>query len=87
MKLNPNAAALSAGLLGVIFYFGCYVIVTFSPETYLAIAQSWAHGVDLSVIWKPRVGNMALGLVSFTLFSALTGWGFAIIYNVVNGKS
>lgn len=81
MKLDAKAVAKTSAVLGGIFFLGCYFLVLFLPELYKGIAQSWMHGVDISLIWKPRAGNFLTGFVSFTLVSWVSGWAFAALYN------
>lgn len=81
MKLNEMAVAHASGILGAIFFLACYILVIFAPEVYRVTAQSWVHGVDLSLIWRPRAGNFILGLLTFSLVSWVSGWVFAWLYN------
>ncbi|KKR63431.1 hypothetical protein A2210_03400 [Candidatus Woesebacteria bacterium RIFOXYA1_FULL_40_18] len=81
MKLNENAVAKTSGVLGAWFFLVCYLLVFFMPEVYKAIVQSWMHGVDLNLIWKPMTGNFLLGFASFSAVSWVSGWLFAWIYN------
>ncbi len=86
MKLNEKAVATSAAILGGLYFIGCYVLVLVAPDVYKSVAQSWAHGVNLTLIWKPMTGNVLLGFLSFVGFSGVTGWAFAFIYNKVLSK-
>lgn len=81
MKLNEKGVAGASAVLGAIFFMVCYGLVIFAPTIYRDIAQSWAHGVDLSLIWRPRAGNFLVGLISFSGVSYLSGWAFALLYN------
>lgn len=83
MKLNERAVATSAAVLGGIYFIGCYVLVLVAPDVYKNIAQSWAHGVNIDLIWNPMAGNAILGFLSFVGFSAVTGWVFAFLYNKI----
>lgn len=81
MKLKETALANASGALGALFFLACYILVLTAPDVYKNIAQSWAHGVDLSSIWNPRMGNFMSGLISFTAASWISGWAFAWLYN------
>ncbi len=81
MKLNETALANTSGVLGAIFFLACYALVITAPDTYKAIAQSWMHGIDLNLVWRPAAGNFILGIISFTAVSWITGWLFAYLYN------
>jgi len=81
MKLDQKTVANTLAVLGAVFFLGCYLLVLVLPDLYKSIAQSWMHGIDLSLIWKPRTGNFLTGLVSFTLVSWISGWVFAVLYN------
>ena len=81
MKLNKKAFAGAAAALGAAYYLACYVIVLVAPDVYRDVAQSWAHGVNISAIWRPMTGNFLTGIVSFTGTSWISGWLLAFLYN------
>lgn len=84
MKLNEKAAANAGGVLGAAYYVGCYLIATFLPNLYKAVAVSWFHMINITGIWKDRPEGLILGLISFTVFSWVSGWLFASVYNKLN---
>ena len=86
MKLNEKSVANASGVLGAWFFLVCYLLVVFTPELYKTIAQSWMHGIDLNLVWKPIMGNFLLGLASFAVVSEISGWLFAMLYNKFAGK-
>lgn len=81
MKIKESAFANAAGLLGAIYFIGCYVVALVSSDLYKSVAESWMHMINLSGLWKSAPGNFLLGLVSFTAVSWVTAWLFASLYN------
>ena len=81
MKLKESAFANASGLLGAIYFVGCFVVASWLPGLYKSVAESWMHMLDLSGVWKSAPEGFLLGLVSFTVISWLTGWLFAWLYN------
>jgi hypothetical protein len=84
MKLKEIAFANTAGILGAVYFVGCYVVAWFVPDLYKSIAESWAHMVNLAGIWKSGPDNFGIGIISFTGVSWLTGYLFAWLYNRFN---
>lgn len=81
MKLKVMAMANAAGLLGAIYFIGCWVIAGILPDLYKAIFVSWMHMIEVSSLWKTGSSSFLLGFVSFTVVSWVTGWLFAWFYN------
>ena len=81
MKLKETAAANAMAVLGAIYFVGCWLIAWAMPAFYKSIAQSWAHTINLSGLWKQSQSDMLTGFISFVLISWLTGYLFAWLYN------
>ncbi|OGG15366.1 hypothetical protein A3D77_07540 [Candidatus Gottesmanbacteria bacterium RIFCSPHIGHO2_02_FULL_39_11] len=84
MKLNEKVAAHSLAIMAGAYYIVCASLIYIAPDLYKSIAISWAHGADLSQIWRgspPEIGTMLWGLVTFTVSAWITGYIFAFIYN------
>ena len=81
MKIKETALANAAGLLGAIYFVGCFVVALVSPGLYKSVAESWMHMLNLSGLWKSAPGDFGLGIISFTIVSWITGWLFAWLYN------
>lgn len=82
VKLNVSAWANTSGIFMGIVYVFCSLAIALFPEISRVVAQSWIHGIDLSVVWtgSPR-GNFLLGLVTAAGLSWVAGWLFAWLYN------
>ncbi len=81
MKLKETALANAAGVLGAVYFVGCWVVAWAMPDLYKSIATSWMHMLNLEGLWKSAPGDFGLGIVSFTLVSWSTGYLFAWLYN------
>lgn len=81
MKLKEMAFANAAGVLGAVYFVGCYVLTLVLPNFYEAVLDSWMHMLNLSGLWKTAPDGFVLGLISFTAVSWVTGWFFAWLYN------
>jgi len=81
VKFKKLALANTLGLLGAIYFVGCYAVTLVSPSLYKTIAESWMHMLNLSGLWKSAPEAFLLGIISFTATSWVTGWLFAWLYN------
>ncbi len=87
LKLNETAWANATGVLMGLVYIFCSLAVALFPALSQTVAQSWIHGIDLSIVWtgSPR-GNFLLGLISAMGLSWVAGYAFAAIYNALAKK-
>ncbi len=81
MKLKETALANAVGLLGAIYFVGCYLVAWTMPILYKSVAESWMHMLDLSDLWKQSPSNFGFGFVSFVIVSWFSGYLFAWLYN------
>lgn len=83
MKLNPLVLANASTAVVVAIYVICRLAVGLFPDLTLAIAQSWFHGFDLTIISGANLsaGSFILGLVSLSALTWVTGYLFAKLYN------
>ncbi|MFA7351539.1 MAG: DUF5676 family membrane protein [Methylotenera sp.] len=85
-KLNPwrtgGATALTAAVISVV----CAVAVYLCPQGTVDVVNSWAHGLDFTMLRSDRpwtLSGLAYGLFSVTLTGFLVGALFAGCYNLV----
>lgn len=81
MKLNEKSFAKASGVWGALFYIGCYLFSIIWPVFFKLVTASWFHMVNFNGIWKVNTDGFILGLISFTVFSWLSGWFLAASYN------
>lgn len=77
MKINEKAVAHSLALVSAVYYIICSLLVYIAPDLYKNIAASWAHGVDITRVWRdtpPDFGSMIWGFITFTLAAWITGY-------------
>lgn len=83
MKHNPIATANAAAATTAVIYVVCALFFVIAPDLSMAIAKTWFHGIDISLI-DARVataGSFILGLVSATVGAWFVGYVFALFYN------
>ncbi len=88
MKHNPIATANAAAATIAVIYVVCALFFVIAPDLSMAIAKTWFHGIDISLI-DARIatfGSFILGLVSATVSAWLVGYLFAVIYNKLTEK-
>lgn len=81
MKLKESAFANVSGVLGAVYFVGCFAVASITPGLYKSIAESWMHMLNFGGLWKNTPGDFGLGIISFTLVSWVMGWLFAWLYN------
>jgi hypothetical protein len=81
MKLKITAVANAAGLLGAIYFVGCYLVAWIMPDLYKSVAESWMHMLNLDGLWKQGPSEFVTGFISFVIVSWVTGYIFAWLYN------
>jgi len=88
-KLRPNVIALSLGMTIVVLYVICLVLVAIFPVGMLVpFTNSLIHSVDFSgMMFKSiTMTGAIIGIISWFLIAAITGYVFAFVYNWVLQK-
>lgn len=88
MQHNPKATANSLAVVSGALYLICIVWTLLSRSSFIAVMNTWTHGVDLaSLPSKPLdFGTILTGLITFVLSAWVTGYAFAYTYNYFAGK-
>lgn len=83
IRMVPFANAVAA--VTAIFYVLCGVLAAAAPDLYAAIARTWVHAMDVSVLFPDGttvgIGSSILGLVTITAAAWLTAALLAMLYN------
>lgn len=76
----PNALAATTAIIFVL----CRVLVSFFPDIFFAVAQSWFHGIELGKAgaWNLTLGFFILGLISSTITAWIVGYLFIKVYRL-----
>lgn len=89
MKHDPmataNAMAVTVAFIAVV----CALAIMLAPEVSMSVAQSWFHGIDLSIVRtavNPSLGTLLYGWVTATIGGWVVGYVFANAYNLFAGK-
>ena len=84
MKHDVKATANSLAVVGGVWYVLCVLWVLVSKSSYMGVIGSWFHGVDFNMLPKTTLSlsSIILGFVSFVVFSWISGYFFAKVYNV-----
>lgn len=87
MKLNVKAIAIAEAAIAGILFVLCRLVFTLAPDTTLA-AMKYLFHTDYSGMTAPvNWGGFFLGLVVFTVFTAVVGAAWAWIYNLLVRES
>ncbi len=84
MKLQANAFALATGLVAVLYYILCMLLMWIGgKEVTVAFFNSLLHGLDVASIVRMNVPlpETLLGLVLTFVLGWLGGWLIATSYN------
>lgn len=84
MKKSPNATANAAAMTTAALFVVCRTAFIVAPDLALSIGRSWFHGIDIGKIQAMNLTteSFVLGIVSATVGAWLTGYLFAVSYNM-----
>ena len=88
-KLNQNAVALSFGIITAVVYAACIIFIAIAPlETVITVGNLFVHGIDISSIATKNitVARSVIGFIVVFLSSAVAGYVFAWLYNLIGEK-
>jgi hypothetical protein len=86
MRLDPRAFGLSAGMVAAILFILCALGVWLAPEATTAMFGTLIHA-DLSGITRTlTLGSFVVGLVCWTVGTAVTFAVVASFYNRLTAK-
>jgi len=80
--LRATAFANSLAVISAVFYVLCRVVVGVAPGLFVAIAESWFHGLVIAPEPWPAMSatSFVLGLVSFAAVAWVFGYAWAWLY-------
>lgn len=86
MKLNIKAVVIAVAIVGAALFTLCRVAFAIAPESTLATVKYLTH-IDWSPVTMPvTLGGFVSGLIVFTIFMAIVGAVWALIYNSLAGR-
>jgi len=88
--LNTKVVSLSFAITVVLIYLLCALFAYLSPLVFLALINTWAHGVDLTKIivsGPPTAAGILIGIISIFIVSYFAGAVFSVIYNKLCGET
>jgi hypothetical protein len=84
-RIHVIALANAAAIVGAIAYAICVALAVLTPGLYLAVFQSWAHGIGVATLQAGApplgVGSLISGLVTFVIAVWLATAAIAALYN------
>ncbi|MBL1279346.1 MAG: hypothetical protein COA33_003700 [Fluviicola sp.] len=86
-KLNSKAVGLTLGVMGSIFYIGCFLLMSIlGKEALIQSGNLLVHGIDFSTSIRMdiSIGETLLGIVASFFVWGTFGALFAFIYNKFN---
>lgn len=81
MKLNANKFAMSAGVVGAIWYVVCVFVVAIAPRAGMAIFSQMTHLLNMEVTQIIRFPEAIFGFIWTVALSYVTVYIFAWLYN------
>ena len=83
--IHVLALANASAIAGAAAYVLCALVTAFAPGLYLAIIQTWAHGIGVATLQAGAppmdAGRLIVGLVTFTAFVWIASAATAGLYN------
>jgi len=86
--LRPIPLGNAAAVLSALLYVLCAIMVAIAPGTYLAVAESWLHGVQLTAADAVGIsaGGFLLGITTLAATVWVSAAGLAVLYNRLGGR-
>jgi hypothetical protein len=81
MKLDANKLGISLGGATALLWIICSTLVAVLPSPMMAITGHMFHANMQELDWTLTLAGFIVGLVSWTICGAATGWLTAKIYN------
>lgn len=87
MKINAARSALSCGISAILLWTVCSLLVLLAPTPMTAITGHMLHTKMDEFVWHLTWPGYFVGLVSWTVCAAITGWLISSVYEWLGGKS
>ncbi len=87
MKINAARSAQSCGISAIFLWTACSLLVVVAPTLMTAITGHMLHTQMNGFVWHLTWPGYFVGLVSWTVCAAITGWLIASVYEWLGGKS
>jgi hypothetical protein len=87
MKINAARSALSCGISAILLWTVCSLLVLLAPTPMTAITGHMLHTKMDEFVWHLTWPGYLVGLVSWTVCAAITGWLITSVYNWLSGKT
>ncbi len=82
MKLEATKLALAAAMAAAVLWTICSALVAIMPGSMMGASGSMVHA-DLSAMsWSMSLVGFVVGLILWSLSSAVLGWLIATFYNL-----
>ena len=81
MKLNPIALAIASALTIAIIWTLCSLLVFALPSMMSSMTGHMIHTHLESFTWMLTWTGYLIGLISWSVWAAITGWLLAVVYN------
>ena len=87
MKINAARSAQSCGISAILLWTVCSLLVLLAPTPMTAITGHMLHTKMDEFVWHLTWPGYFVGLVSWTVCAAITGWFISSVYEWLGGKS
>lgn len=87
MKLHSLKFAIAASLTTAIIWLICSTIVLLLPDMSMIMAGDMIHMNTRVMMWSLTFSGFISGLILWSASIGISAWFFAVIYNLMLGKS
>lgn len=86
-RLNAQRVSFSLALAGAVLYLICALLFAVAPAPMIRLTQDLFHGINIASLGRVTMswGSLARGTIAVMIWSGVTGWIFAFVYNKLAG--
>lgn len=86
MKLNAGHLAIALGGTAAILWIICSALVALFPGAMLEMTGHTLHLDATAFVWTLTIPGFIIGLCTWTISAAVTGWLIGVLYNATAGS-
>jgi hypothetical protein len=85
MHLKPVSLAIAGALAIAVIWTICSILIVILPSAMLTMTAHMIHAELADLSWHMSGTGFLVGLIAWSVWTAITGWLIAVVYNRLAG--